>query len=1152
MRLLSLLLQAFGKFTDTTIALSPHSSLHLLYGPNEAGKSTTLRAIESVFFEIDRQTSDDFIHSYAKMRVGATVLDERGRTCTLIRRKGNRNTLTDEKGGVITKEELLSLFGSVTQKEFLELYCLDRDRLLQGNRELLDTNGRIGPTILNAQIDSRPLLLAESLKSKAESYFKGHKAAATVIDRALLEYREQKKIAATGDHREFTDVTTRLSSLEEERAKILEAISRDRLKHARVERLIEGISLAARLDEVEGALSELDSVPELTEEFEATFTSAWDSYITGRTKTDHFKRNLDLSKQELEQLTCSESELKLLSHEAVVEALSGRISEYSRDRQRVLQLEQVRERVSREVDELAMELLGQETIELPASLLLPDKQRLRTLLDERKSIVTSLLALDKEECEIKASLARIVDELRLTGEALDPAPLRSAIDAAKELGKIDDEVARRRVKLDGLKAAARDRFNRLSLRAYTYEEFLTAPLPIHSLIQEYSQELKQARERVGTAEREVLKGAREMEELERKIRDLTEGRRLPTEEELIHLRQERDLLLENPESFESLDKLKEMIIRCDETADLLRHDAARIGQLALLKSQLSSLQGEVSRKTDDLKREREHLGGVEERWRREVPNEIAVVAPEVMLEVCAERAELLRLERDIQEEEREVFLKLNDIERAHTLLSTAGIKDGNSLLQERVRQGELELAKWEGVNGKRTALLIRREDLSDRLEQSKMVRSHQEEGLQKLETEWRECVRELGIPRLVFSDRAQQCLDRFDELGERRRERSKVESELRETLERLQGFDHLVTKILTDSALSSTETVNDLHLLVKTLADIKRREERRTHLKKAIAQDDADLSEIETEFEVASARINDAMRITRASGADEVRETIIKARRKSLLRNERHALRSQIRRLAGGDDDDLFLSEVSRAQLTLLEQELHALQHKIREGEEIRDRLSQEIGGLQRSKSDIEGSTSVLDAEVRAQEAAARVQSAIRPYLLYRLSSKLLTLHIEEYRKSNQQPLLTLASDYFAKFTADTYTELVPFYDGEIEDWVIMCRRRSDASLVSLPGLSQAGRSALFLALRLASVTLREQRTGEKIPVVFDDILVDLDDERTSYALHALAELSKKHQILLFTHHEHLVTLASQCRRSEIEIVSLEDRTVREGEIGNA
>jgi uncharacterized protein YhaN len=45
---------------------------------------------------------------------------------------------------------------------------------------------------------------------------------------------------------------------------------------------------------------------------------------------------------------------------------------------------------------------------------------------------------------------------------------------------------------------------------------------------------------------------------------------------------------------------------------------------------------------------------------------------------------------------------------------------------------------------------------------------------------------------------------------------------------------------------------------------------------------------------------------------------------------------------------------------------------------------------------------------------------------------------------------------------------------------------------------------------------------------VLDDVLTSFDEERTSAALSVLAEVAKTTQVLLFTHHAHLVKLARE------------------------
>jgi len=45
------------------------------------------------------------------------------------------------------------------------------------------------------------------------------------------------------------------------------------------------------------------------------------------------------------------------------------------------------------------------------------------------------------------------------------------------------------------------------------------------------------------------------------------------------------------------------------------------------------------------------------------------------------------------------------------------------------------------------------------------------------------------------------------------------------------------------------------------------------------------------------------------------------------------------------------------------------------------------------------------------------------------------------------------------------------------------------------------------------------------MPLILDDLLITFDDDRAAAILPHLAELARRTQVLLFTHHEHLVDL---------------------------
>src|SRR5262249_35123118 len=78
---------------------------------------------------------------------------------------------------------------------------------------------------------------------------------------------------------------------------------------------------------------------------------------------------------------------------------------------------------------------------------------------------------------------------------------------------------------------------------------------------------------------------------------------------------------------------------------------------------------------------------------------------------------------------------------------------------------------------------------------------------------------------------------------------------------------------------------------------------------------------------------------------------------------------------------------------------------------------------------------------------------------------------------------------------------------------------------VGIAGLSLGSADQLYLALRLAGIETALQ-AREPIPLIADDILIQFDNDRAGAALQVLAELSRRTQVILFPHHEHVWEMA--------------------------
>jgi uncharacterized protein YhaN len=84
-----------------------------------------------------------------------------------------------------------------------------------------------------------------------------------------------------------------------------------------------------------------------------------------------------------------------------------------------------------------------------------------------------------------------------------------------------------------------------------------------------------------------------------------------------------------------------------------------------------------------------------------------------------------------------------------------------------------------------------------------------------------------------------------------------------------------------------------------------------------------------------------------------------------------------------------------------------------------------------------------------------------------------------------------------------------------------------DDTVVPVAGMSEGTIDQLFLALRLAAVE-DSAAAGARLPFLADDLFINYDDKRAAAGFQVLGELARTTQVLFFTHHQHLVSIAEK------------------------
>ena len=270
MRIRKLDLSAFGPFTGRLIDFSSeYPDLHIVYGPNEAGKSSCLRALKSLFFGIPPRTNDNFLHPYDQLLIGGCLQKADSEELTFFRRKKMRSDLFDQHDHPLDPVRLAPFLQGMEQEMFEALYGIDHEALVRGGQDILDQKGDVGQAIFaaGAGLTSLHALLGE-LEKEGDDLFRP-RASTKAINEAISQYRDlqtQMKQALLSS-REWQGHRRALKKAEQGQTatKALRS-EKDRERH-RLERLRRALPYLSRHKILMERLTDLGEVILLPEDF---------------------------------------------------------------------------------------------------------------------------------------------------------------------------------------------------------------------------------------------------------------------------------------------------------------------------------------------------------------------------------------------------------------------------------------------------------------------------------------------------------------------------------------------------------------------------------------------------------------------------------------------------------------------------------------------------------------------------------------------------------------------------------------------------------------------------------------------------------------------------------------------------------------------
>jgi uncharacterized protein YhaN len=352
-------------------------------------------------------------------------------------------------------------------------------------------------------------------------------------------------------------------------------------------------------------------------------------------------------------------------------------------------------------------------------------------------------------------------------------------------------------------------------------------------------------------------------------------------------------------------------------------------------------------------------------------------------------------------------------------------------------------------------------------------------------------------------------------------------------------FQNDVRAICTDVApeFNSLEPERAAGALHTRLVEHERAIERRETLTTQHGDGVKELEAIESDITLARAEIAAMLAAADVQSVDELPAVEARAARVQTLRRELAELEDQVQNIGEGRFEELQRLGVDFDR-TAAATEIKELQERTEELRQQRDDAKECLSEQKRELEHIETDTGAVQAAQDVALARAAVRNAATGYARARLAATAVRHAIERYRRLHQDPLLERANRLFTRFTLGSFVEL--FVDVDDRGGGVLMARQRDRVLLQMEGLSKGTREQLFLALRIAAIE-RYVASAGSVPVLFDDVFIESDEPRSERIFAALGELAASTQVIVLTHHRHLIDVGSRALGENLLVQSLPD-----------
>ena len=1148
MRLKRLDLARYGKFTDhvldfgETVAGQP--DLHIVYGPNEAGKSTAMAAFLDLLFGIENKSRFNFLHPYPTMRIGAS-LEFAGRAHDLVRIKRQQNSLLDGNERPISEAVLQGELGGFDRDAYRTMFSLDDETLEAGGESILASKGDLGQLLFSASAGladlSRTLV---DLRTEADGFYKyrarsGELPALKAELAALKEERERIDTLAS-EYAQLVATHDRASAQYEE-AIAERGTIRSRMDE--IQRHLNALPRSAALRAIRERLQPLAGLPDAPLGWLDDLPKLQAEEIELATRSEGVEEEIKHISAELETIVIDETALRLAGRIDQLAGLRARHVTADKDiPDRRLQLREAELAVSG-----ILGRLGQAEATDPQRLVLGASTvgALRDLIETRSGVETAVEAARSELSEARHRLDEARARLKEAGGGKTAGRKResqiAALSAAVEALRGSDHTARKRV---ARRACATHR-DTLAERMAALRPWAGDAEQLAQLTVPESDDLASWRDVLAELRKEIDRGEEDIQRLEAEQRryqaeldrmgDVTgvvshrDAGRIRAEREEAWANHRRQLDSTSADAFEA-------VLRHDDivTNAQLRHEKD-IATLHAARHALVVVDADIN---DTRERLNSALEG-----RRSVCDSISNILRAMTLPLLPESGQLgwleawlarrdkaLEVRTSLKQAERDLREAEADIGAACGVLS--GALDALSVPYDADAGFDALLATAQSAIDSETELKALRVALQDR-ERELKTRERAFEKASEADRDWQAAwakacsacwLADGGESPTVAAVR--EILVALADLGPAIEKRAGFADRIRKMENDQAAFEAEACAIARELGLDP-EAGNALDLAY--LINDRVQQARAAEAAKAVSSEALDAAHARQRSlaEALAIHAKQKAEMTRffdVGSLAEVGGKLQEIGKRADLREQADAAEAEIL-------DALRLPSIEAAEAALdnadrgaLESELAGLKARFEDQDQrSRDLFSAHTKAADRVEA-VGGDAAAARIEEKRRTTLLDIEEKALRYLRLRLGIVAAEQALRAYRDKHRSSMMARASEAFRTISRDAYTSLATQQEKDSE-FLIAVAAEGGSKVAS--DLSKGTRFQLYLALRVAGYYEFAQ-SRRPVPFIADDIMETFDDFRAEEAFRLFAEMAEVGQVIYLTHHRHLCDMAKR------------------------